>query len=218
MEEAGWEQQTGIVAESYQWWHRSNLTLCSSSAAAFWPEEVILQWNICLIPEHWLDAPSNFLSAPYPQSWSHHLSPWPASIPPLGGYLLPPFYAPSPLLSCLFIPVYPKSLLQTPLYSCPSSGSKSPSLRFFFLPLTAYPSLKMKTDCRSQLGTLVLLIRKSQRRASLVPALQPQGREWLPSVVSLENLSDKFRWFSSQISHNVPCQVSRPYKDFSSLS
>lgn len=43
---------------------------------------------------------------------------------------------------------------------------------------------------------LTLLIRKSNCWANLVPAFQPQGREWLPWVVSSENLSAKLRWVS----------------------
>lgn len=30
-----------------------------------------MQWRICLIPEHRLDAPSNILPAPYPQPWRY---------------------------------------------------------------------------------------------------------------------------------------------------
>lgn len=30
-----------------------------------------MQWRICLIPEHWLDASSNILPASYPQPWRY---------------------------------------------------------------------------------------------------------------------------------------------------
>lgn len=84
----------------------SNLTLHISSAAALHPEEVILLWNTCLTPDHWLDASSCILLAIYASlGGSQSLI---CLNPHLGEYLLP-FCAPSRLLSCLFIPVCPKS-------------------------------------------------------------------------------------------------------------
>lgn len=63
-------------------------------------------------------------------------------------------------------------------------------------PCLTTPESEEKTDSHSWLCTLTLLIRKSNCWANLVPAFQPQGREWLPWVVSSENLSAKLRWVS----------------------
>lgn len=202
MEEAGWEQDTGTVAESHQWWHRSILTLHTSSAAAFWPEKVILQWKICLITEHWLDAWSNRLQTPHPQPWRHILVP---DLPEL--HILVATSFPHFVLPAICSPG--SSFQSTPNPCCrlpfsPSSGPKSPCLSYFLLPLPAQPSRKVKTDCHSWLCTLELLLRKSNCWASLVPDVQPQGRECLPWVVSLENLSAKLRWFPPKYHITLP--------------
>lgn len=63
-------------------------------------------------------------------------------------------------------------------------------------PCLTTPESEEKTDSHSWLCTLTLLIRKSNCWANLVPAFQPQGREFLPWVVSLENLFAKLRWVS----------------------
>lgn len=63
-------------------------------------------------------------------------------------------------------------------------------------PRLTIPESEEKADCHSWLCILVLLIRKKNCWASFVPAVQPCGRECLPWVVSLENLSAKLRWFS----------------------
>lgn len=106
-----WRSRMGMrirtAAESPQGWHRRHVSPHISTAAAFWPEEGILQWNICFIPKQWQDAASSILPAPYPQPWSHI---WVPDLPQLHIS----FCAPSPLLSCLFIPVYSKSLFSLP--------------------------------------------------------------------------------------------------------
>ena len=95
-----------------------------------------------------------------------------------------PILCSSPLLSCLFMPVQSLLVLSFIWAQIPMSELLPPS------PLClTIPESEEKTGCPSWLCTLALLIRKSNCWASLVPAVQPQGREGLPGVVSSENLS-----------------------------
>lgn len=221
MDEAGWEQHTGIVAESHQWWHRSNLTLHISSAAAFWPEEVILQWNICLIPEHWLDASSNiqYHPHPYPQHWSHISVPGPPQLHISAATSFPLFMLPA-LCS-------PASIFQS---------TPNPCCRLPFSPLlhtdpnphlwvvSSFPSpLNYPWKWRKgRLSFLVVHPGTAHQEKKLLGKLCSSCSALWQRMLTMGCVFGEFicqtQVVFPQVSHNVPCQVSRPYEDFPRLS
>lgn len=148
-----------------------------STAADLWPEEGILQWNICLIPEQRQDAASSILPAPYP-----NLGATSQSLPCLNStphFMLPALCFPAPL----------SQPIPNPCCSLPLNPLLHPDPTAPLGDVPSFPSLlsqpwEWSTATLSLLCPLALLWTKAAPRWFLLQLLSPKAGNAQPAVGS----------------------------------